>query len=105
MSALGQYETSLTSANESPFFLPFQEPPRRGFEQGKASHRTPETFHWTSPAKRALVQTDRQTDPSSFCTRASPASVPGFWWCKSPILGTEQEVSRGYVPQSFCRSA
>ena len=45
-----------------------------------------EIFHWTSPAKEALVGADRQTD---LCSEHAlrPASVPGLWWCKRPILG------------------
>ena len=45
-----------------------------------------ETFHWTSPAKEAcVVETDRHDLCSEHAER--PASVPGLWWCKGPIVG------------------
>ena len=46
-----------------------------------------ETFHWTSPAKEAcVVETDRQIDLCSEHAKR-PASVPGLWRCKDPIVG------------------
>jgi hypothetical protein len=62
---------------------------RTGFELRHTEATAPEagTFDWTSPAKRALVvETDRQSDLCSEHAQR-PASVPGLWWCKRPIVG------------------
>jgi len=62
---------------------------RTGFElrHTEATALKAGAFDWTSPAKRALVVgTDRQSDLCSEHAQR-PASVPGLWWCKRPIVG------------------